>query len=583
MALRPLPSIHVVEVDELHKLIATEAGRDPRNGLTASVMFSKQGESPLGCERVAFAVPGSREAAARAWGELNGCPVASLERALLQLAGELEVVQREVESATKSRPPTSDKASGETLNLADPEPWPEPVAGAEVLDEVRGLFDRYLVLGNGCAELLALWVAHTYLFDAFDHTGYLAIVSPQRRSGKTTTLTVLASVVRRPLPAGNVSPAAVYRVIQDQQPTLLVDELDRVQRDSDLWTVLNAGHTRGTPVIRTSGENLEPRSFATFGPKVLVYIRKPRTSIPDTVEDRSIRVMLQRQTAGERRPKVRSNTLKSEAGPIRSRLMRWARDVGDKLPSPQVPAALDDRAADSWEPLLALAAAAGQGWLARAADLAVSFSAIRASEEAEDDIGALLLGDLAELIENERLDLSIGLSSEEAVRELVALRERPWSAYGRSGKPIATTTLARMLKVYGLESKLTGPKTMRVKRYPADELRNVIARYVVRDSAPPASTLSPSHQPESAPASCSKDSGERVRESRPLTGGERGDESLPVADTDEAACRICGSDSCPGDCCRIDGRLFRAGDFLPDGRQVLEVTGGVPIVSRRKA
>jgi putative DNA primase/helicase len=537
----------MVPVDADHSLLVAEAGRDGRNGLTAAVLFGK-GEETLGMQRVAFALGESRAAAVEAWAAVNGCPPDRLHRALLQMASELEMLVREVEAHAKTKP-TDDKATGEVLRLSDPEPWPEPVDVADVLVELRDLFARYLVLPVGAAVVMALWVAHTYIFDRFDHTGFLAIVSPQRRSGKTTTLTVVSSVVSRPLPAGNVSPAAVYRVIQDQRPTLLVDELDRVARDSDLWTVLNAGHTRGTPVIRTSGDNLEPRSFATFGPKCLCYIRKARTSIPDTVEDRSIRVMIQRQTTRERRPKVRSRVLAEEAGPIRSRLVRWARDLGENdLSLPDVPAVLDDRAADSWEPLLAVAATAGGEWPGRAADLAVRFSAVRAGEETEGDIGALLLADLATLVENERLDLSTGLSAEEAVHELAALRDRPWSAFGRLQKPITTTALARLLKGYGLESRPAGPKMARVRRYATEDLLDVLGRYVVSDSVEGAETRTPAHPPETVALSDSKQSGVRVCDSKPHTGRER-DGVLPFTpEVDPTGCPKCGRDSCDGEC-----------------------------------
>jgi len=561
MALRPLAKALMVPVDDAHRLLVTEAGRDGRNGLTAAVLFGKGAET-LGTQRVAFFLPESRAAAVETWAAVNGCPADALHRALLQMAGELEVLVREAEANAKTKP-ADDKATGEVLKLADPEPWPEPVDGADVLDELRDLFDRYLVLPVGAAVMMALWVAHTFIFDRFDHTGYLAIVSPQRRSGKTTTLTVLSSVVSRPLPAGNVSPAAVYRVIQDQKPTLLVDELDRVARDSDLWTVLNAGHSRGTPVIRTSGDNMEPRSFATFGPKVLCYIRKARTSIPDTVEDRSIRVMIQRQTKVERRPKVRSKVLNEEAGPIRSRLVRWARDLGEDLAHCEVPAVLDDRAADSWEALLAVAGAAGGDWPARAADLAVRFSAIRADEETEGDIGALLLADLAELLEGGKLDLSTGLSAKEAVEALARLHDRPWSAYGRSEKPITTHAFARLLKGYGLESEQAGPKTARVKRYPAEDLRDVIARYVVSTPVEGEVDRSSAHPPENATVSdCSKD-GERVSDFKPLTGRVPG--TIPLLDPLTF---------------REGGHVYRVGDVLK-GLVVDEVDDLGPVVVKR--
>lgn len=551
MALRSLPNPLMAPVDVEHRLLVAEAGRDSRTGLTANVLFGKGAET-LGMQRVSFSLMESRAAAVEVWAGVSGCPADSLDRALLQMAGELEMLVRESEAAATISTRSDKRLSGESLKLTDSEPWADPVDGGDVLDEVRDLFAEYLSLASGAADVMALWVAHTYVFDRFDHTGYLAIVSPQKRSGKTTALTVLGAVAARPLPAGNVSPAAVYRVIQEHQPTLLVDELDRVPADSDLWSVLNTGHTRGTPVIRTAGEAFEIRAFATFGPKVLVYIRKSRTSVPDTIEDRCIRIMIQRQAAAERRPKVRSRVLEEQAGPIRSRLARWARDLGEDLVPVEAPAVLDDRAADSWEPLLALAGAAGGEWPARAADLAVRFSVGRPDEETDGDISALLLADLSELIESGRVDLSIGVSAEEVVRELATLPDRPWSTFGRSAKPITTTTLARLLKAYGLESKQTGPKTARVKRYPTEEVREVIARYVGNKPGGRDQACSPAHPPESDSLSDWERSGERVSDLKPLTGDLQGDthtlteEASPEPDPSD--CRACGRDSRDGEC-----------------------------------
>jgi len=43
--------------------------------------------------------------------------------------------------------------------MASPEPWPEPVNGADVLSEAAEMFSRFIVLPDGAADALALWAA----------------------------------------------------------------------------------------------------------------------------------------------------------------------------------------------------------------------------------------------------------------------------------------------------------------------------------------------------------------------------------------------------------------------------------------
>src|SRR5207247_4814056 len=49
---------------------------------------------------------------------------------------------------------------GHALTLRDPDPWPDPVDGAELLDEIAATFARFVVLPEGAADALALWTLH---------------------------------------------------------------------------------------------------------------------------------------------------------------------------------------------------------------------------------------------------------------------------------------------------------------------------------------------------------------------------------------------------------------------------------------
>jgi len=149
--------------------------------------------------------------------------------------------------------------------LSDAEPWGEPVDGAELLDELADAVRRYLVIPTGGAETVALWVVHAHLHDAAAISPILAITSPSPECGKTTLLDLLGALVPRPLPASNITAAALFRAVEKWRPTMLVDEADTFIRNSDeLRGVLNSGHRRSAAyVVRTVGDDHEPRQFRT--------------------------------------------------------------------------------------------------------------------------------------------------------------------------------------------------------------------------------------------------------------------------------------------------------------------------------
>jgi len=69
----------------------------------------------------------------------------------------------------------------------------------------------------------------TFLAEHFLFSPRLSISSPTKGCGKTTLLDVLSRLVLRPLLAPNVTPAAVFRVIERDNSCLLIDEADKFQ------------------------------------------------------------------------------------------------------------------------------------------------------------------------------------------------------------------------------------------------------------------------------------------------------------------------------------------------------------------
>src|SRR5262249_31010030 len=111
-----------------------------------------------------------------------------------------------------------------------------------------------------------LWCEHTYLLDCFLISPRLAIRSVTHRCGKTTLLDTVSHLALRTLSSANVTAASVFRVIEACRPTVLIDEADTFLLGAeDLRGVINSGHRKGGSVIRTVGDDHEPRIFSTYG------------------------------------------------------------------------------------------------------------------------------------------------------------------------------------------------------------------------------------------------------------------------------------------------------------------------------
>src|SRR5690606_31975033 len=88
--------------------------------------------------------------------------------------------------------------------------------------------------------------------------------------------------------------------------------------------------------------------------------------MPDTIEDRAVVISMRRRAPGEQVAAWRSRRAIPELRAIRDQLHEWVRShlSGLEDAEPDVPA--EDRAADVWEPLVAIADLAGGDWPERA-------------------------------------------------------------------------------------------------------------------------------------------------------------------------------------------------------------------------
>jgi hypothetical protein len=132
--------------------------------------------------------------------------------------------------------------------------------GSILLNDLRHTLNRFVVLPQWAPETLALWILHTYAFHLRDVTTYLGLESREKRCGKTTLVTVLAELVNRPEVAANISSSAFFRIIQENQPTLLIDEADTLLPGNDeLRGILNSGYTCAKGYLKSDFRDTFPR------------------------------------------------------------------------------------------------------------------------------------------------------------------------------------------------------------------------------------------------------------------------------------------------------------------------------------
>jgi Protein of unknown function (DUF3631) len=327
----------------------------------------------------------------------------------------------------------------------DTEPWPEPVDGVELLDRLVETFKAYLSLDEEAAEVLALWSVYTHAIDACQFAPRLFLKSPVLRCGKTTALGILGQVTRRPRPASNITPATLYRVADEFQPTLLIDEADTFvagRKRGELTGILNSGHTRQTAYVErteTARKVKFVRRFSTFIPIAFAAIG----SLPATIEDRSVIVPMRRKGSNETLARFREDRVDSLKDLARM-AARWVVDTFDVLREgdPEMPEYLNDRAQDNYRMLVTIADTAGGDWPQRARDAVAAIT----GGGGEASPAEILLGDIRDIFDARRADK---IASATLVEHLIQLEHRPWGSLNQH-------TLALLLAPFGIALALFG-------------------------------------------------------------------------------------------------------------------------------
>ena len=201
------------------------------------------------------------------------------------------------------------------------------------------------------------------------HPAHRLPQSPEPASGKTRALEATELLVPRAVEAINVSPAYLFRKVgaPEGRPTILFDEIDTVfgpkARDNEeIRGLLNAGHRRsgvaGRCVVR--GKIVETEEIPAYCAVALAGLGW----LPDTILSRSIIIRMRRRAPDETVEPFRRREAEPMGTGLKKRIAAWAAKNAKTIEDarPDMPVGIEDRNADVWEPLIAIADAAGGEW-----------------------------------------------------------------------------------------------------------------------------------------------------------------------------------------------------------------------------
>ena len=178
--------------------------------------------------------------------------------------------------------------------------------GEDIFKSLTDTFNHFLEFPEeeamGHLATLSLWTILTYSYTAWPAVPYISIGGPLG-SGKSRVFDVLGKIVCKPLASSNMTAACLFRTLDSQGGTLLLDEAERLRERSgeaaEMRSILLSGYKAGGKAHRLEkvGDSFKSISFNVYGPKAIAGIN----NMPAALASRCIRISMFR--AGKNSPK----------------------------------------------------------------------------------------------------------------------------------------------------------------------------------------------------------------------------------------------------------------------------------------
>ncbi len=198
----------------------------------------------------------------------------------------------------------------------------------QLVSDLRTFVRRYCDLEAECEDVAIHYVLLSWVYDAFNEVPYLR-VRGDYGSGKTRFLQTIGSLCYKAIFASGASTVSpIFRTLDAFQGTLVLDEGDFRESDarSEIAKILNNGHARGFPVLRseqTREKEYNPTAFHVFGPKLIAS----RSAFTDrALESRCITFDLPSKRPRPGIPLNLPTVFHDEAAQLRNKLLRYRFD-----------------------------------------------------------------------------------------------------------------------------------------------------------------------------------------------------------------------------------------------------------------
>ena len=319
---------------------------------------------------------------------------------------------------------------------------------AEILDLISAKFKEHVKFQyESDADALALWAAMTYVMEHLEIAPMVYVTSPEPMCGKSTVMKLLKVFCHRAEMVSKITPAAIYRLIERDQPTLLIDEADRFLRgNNELNGIINAGHARfeATVIInkKLADGNYDPVEFPVWCAKAIAGIGEQ----DGTLTSRAIVISLRRKLKDETMKPVRYNMFQQHQS-IRDALAAWAASFQQISENEMEPflKAKTDRGIDNWLALGIIAKRVNPEWEQR---VQAALDTIEARQsDGLQSAGAQLLSDVHDVVsESSRPEWP----STDLYNSVVFNEETDWSVFNH-GRPVTKKKFTQMLGDFGIK------------------------------------------------------------------------------------------------------------------------------------
>ena len=353
--------------------------------------------------------------------------------------------------------------------------YTDSVDSYALIKELQDVFTKHLILPDGGALVLALWVIHTYAIEYWRYTPRLFIYSPVPGCGKSVLLGLLRLLCYRSSATGNTTPSSVFRTIDKYRPvTILIDEIECfAQGNEQMRSLIDTGYDRLMAYIdRTEAnkKNFEPKKFYCFSAMALAGLEKLHSS----VMSRSILIMMKKKKGTEYIEPFNINEMTEKAVVMQGKMLRWISDNANSLQScnPVFTNTMENRTKDIWKPLFAIAQTISEGCLAelhRAARVILDDQ----SDDVVDD--STLLKDIKSIFDDTNEER---LSTMDLLNRLYQINEHGWGVKEYGQHVLNPHTLARRLLKFCIKPVQWRDGDCRYRGYIRENLEDAFERYI---------------------------------------------------------------------------------------------------------